>query len=388
MGLQLFLNTKYYFGKDCVQHNLSKEIKLLKPKCIMIMYGGGSIKINGIYNTVIKEIKKTKIEFIEHSGVQPNPIDTDTYNASIKGRKNKVDLIIAVGGGSVIDEAKVVSNLITNTQYKNVWKYMDNEGKVNKPAIPIISIITIAATGSENNNGSVITNSKTHDKWGVANQNRPIICFEDPTYTFSVSKWQTASGSFDIFSHLLEQYYDVNKHFEWTKQFIVANIKTLLKFIPIALKNPNDYQARANILWTSSWSLNSLAAFNTSGGDWKVHGLEHALSGRWNISHGAGLALITPVYIKYMCAHDKKFKALTVELSQALFNSNSINHFIKQIQNFIKLLNLPTKLTDFKEIKKVTKQDIDWLVGAFDRNTEGYHQLGVNIYNLLYKLEK
>ena len=145
MGLQLFLNTKYYFGKDCVQHNLSKEIKLLKPKCIMIMYGGGSIKINGIYNTIIKEIKKTKIKFIEHSGVQPNPIDTDTYNASIKGRKNKVDLIIAVGGGSVIDEAKVVSNLITNTQYKNVWKYMDNEGKVNKPAIPIISIITIAA---------------------------------------------------------------------------------------------------------------------------------------------------------------------------------------------------------------------------------------------------
>lgn len=388
MGLQLFLNTKYYFGKDCVQHNLSKEIKLLKPKCIMIMYGGGSIKINGIYNTIIKEIKKTKIKFIEHSGVQPNPIDTDTYNASIKGRKNKVDLIIAVGGGSVIDEAKVVSNLITNTQYKNVWKYMDNEGKVNNPAIPIISIITIAATGSENNNGSVITNSKTHDKWGVVNQNRPIVCFEDPTYTFSVSKWQTASGSFDIFSHLLEQYYDVNTHFEWTKQFIVANIKTLLKFVPIALKNPNDYQARANILWTSSWSLNSLAAFNTSGGDWKVHGLEHALSGRWNISHGVGLALITPIYIKYMCAHDKKFKALTVELSQVLFNSKSINHFIKQVQNFIKLLNLPTKLTDFKEIKKVTKQDIDWLVGAFDRNTEGYHQLGVNIYNLLYKLEK
>ena len=203
-----------------------------------------------------------------------------------------------------------------------------------------------------------------------------------------MSKWQTASGSFDIFSHLLEQYYDVNKHFEWTKQFIIANIKTLLKFVPVALKKPNDYEARANLLWTSSWSLNSLAAFNTSGGDWKVHGLEHALSGRWNISHGAGLALITPVYIKYMCSHDKKFKDLTIELSQALFNSKSIDHFIKQIQNFIKLLNLPTKLTNFKEINKVTKQDIDWLIGAFDRNTEGYHQLGVDIYKLLYKLEK
>ena len=106
------------------------------------MYGGGSIKINGIYNTIIKEIRKTKVKFIEHSGVQPNPIDIDTYKATSEGRKNKVDLIIAVGGGSVIDEAKVVSNLITNTQYKSAWKYMDNDGKVNKPAIPIFSIIT------------------------------------------------------------------------------------------------------------------------------------------------------------------------------------------------------------------------------------------------------
>lgn len=388
MESQLFLNTKYYFGRDCVKHNLSKEINLLRPKCIMLIYGGGSIKTNGIYNTIVQEIKKSRVKFVEHSGVQPNPIDTDTYKATIEGRKNKVDLIIAVGGGSVIDEAKVVSNLITNAQYKNVWKYMDNEGKVNKPAIPIFSIITIAATGSENNNGSVITNTKTHDKWGVGNQNRPIVCFEDPTYTFSVSKWQTASGSFDIFSHLLEQYYDIKTHFAWTKQFIIANIKILLKFVPIILKNPTDYEARANILWTSSWSLNSLAAFNTSGGDWKVHGLEHALSGRWDISHGAGLALITPVYIKYMCAHNKKFKDLTIELSQALFNNKSVDFFIKEIQKFIKLLKLPTKLTEFKEIKKVTKQDIDWLINAFDRNTEGFHQLGVDIYKLLYKYEK
>ena len=120
MESQLFLNTKYYFGRDCVKNNLSKEINLLRPKCIMLIYGGGSIKTNGIYDTIVKEIKKSRVKFIEHSGVQPNPIDTDTYKATIEGRKNKVDLIIAVGGGSVIDEAKVVSNLITNTQYNNV----------------------------------------------------------------------------------------------------------------------------------------------------------------------------------------------------------------------------------------------------------------------------
>ena len=383
MEVNFYLNTKYYFGKGCVKNNLSQEIKLLKPKCIMLIYGGGSIKTNGIYNTVINEIKKTKIKFIEHSGVQPNPIDIDTYKACIKARNNKVDLIVAVGGGSVIDEAKVVSNLITNKQYKNAWDYMDNDGKTKNQPIPVFSIITIAATGSENNYNSVITNSKTHDKWGVRNQNRPMVCFEDPTYTFSVSKWQTASGSFDIMSHLLEQYYDIKNHFEWTKQYIIANIKTLLKFVPIVLKQPNNYEARANILWTSSWALNGLGSINTCGGDWKVHGLEHALSGRWNISHGAGLALITPVYIRYMCNHDKRFKALTMELSQALFNNKSVDYFIKQIQNFIKLLGLPTKLTCFKEVKKVTKQDFEWLSAAFDRNTEGYHQLGVDIYKEL-----
>lgn len=383
MWSKFYLNTKYYFGKGCVKNNLSQEIKLFKPKCIMLIYGAGSIKTNGIYNTVVNEIKKIKVKYIEHYGVQPNPIDTDTYKATIKGRINKVDLIIAVGGGSVIDEAKVVSNLITNKQYKSVWEYMDKDGKIKNSPIPVISIVTIAATGSENNYNSVITNSKTHDKWGVKNQSRPVVCFEDPTYTFSVNKWQTASGVFDIMSHLLEQYYDTKNHFEWTKQYIIANIKTLLRFAPIVMKQPKNYEARANILWTSSWALNGLGAINTTCGDWKVHALEHALSGRWNVSHGAGLALITPVYISYMCAHDKKFKQLTIELSEILFSKKSVSYFINKIKSFIKLLDLPTKLTDFKEIKKVTKQDIEWLSVAFDRNINGFHKLGVDIYKKL-----
>jgi hypothetical protein len=119
MIAKLALKSKYYFGKDCVKQNLENEIKNLKPKCIMLIYGGGSIKRNGVYETVINEIRKAKVKFVEHTGVQPNPTDVDTYKATLLGRKNKVDLIIAVGGGSVIDEAKVVSNLITNTKYKN-----------------------------------------------------------------------------------------------------------------------------------------------------------------------------------------------------------------------------------------------------------------------------
>ena len=384
MSCEFYLNTKYYFGKNVVNNYLSKEIKNRRFKKIFLLYGGGSIKKNGIYDSLIKSFKKAKVEWIEHFGIKPNPVDIDTYNAALKGRKNKIDLIIAVGGGSVIDEAKVVAALITNTQYKSCWDYVRNRGKIitHKP-IPVFSIVTLAATGSENNYNSVITNSKTNDKWGLVNSERPIICFEDPTYTYSVNKWQTGSGAFDIFSHLLENYYSINQHFSWTKQYIIGNLKNVLKYAPIVLKHPNNYEARANLLWTSSFSLNGLSAINTDGGDWKVHGLEHAISGRWDVSHGAGLALITPIYIKYMAKKSKKFYQLSLELAKELFNVNTIPAYIKKIEQFIKLLGMPTKYTDFKQINEITPKDLNWLSQAFDKNTPGYHKLGVDIYKLI-----
>ncbi len=172
----LYINTKYHFGPNTVSLNLVNELKQRKYKKCLIMYGGGSIKKNGIYDTVIKCLKQAKLSYVEHTGVQPNPLDTDTDKAIKLGRKNKVDLIIAVGGGSVIDEAKVVAELIPNPIYKNTWGYVQDQSKLKNKAIDVFSIITIAATASENNYNSVITNEKTHDKWGVVNRNRPIVC--------------------------------------------------------------------------------------------------------------------------------------------------------------------------------------------------------------------
>lgn len=378
--------TRYYFGKNAIVDNLSTEIKKQKPHRILLMYGGGSIKKNGIYNTVVSEIKKTKIPFIEHSGIKPNPINTDADQAIALGRKNKVDLIIAVGGGSVIDEAKVVATGITNLNVKNCWSLMRNMKMAKNPPVSIFSVITIAATGSENNYGSVITNTKTHDKWGVQTPQRPIVCFEDPTYTFSVSPWQTSSGIFDIFSHLLEQFYDIHENFDWTKQYLIANMKIILRYYKKVLKYPNDYDARANILWTSSWALNGMGEFNTSGGDWAVHGLEHALSGKYDVSHGAGLALITPTYIEEMANRYEAFRILTLELAQELFGVHSVKQFLKELNRFIKDLGLPAKYSDFKEIGKITQTDIDELIQIFDRElSNNLHQLGVTIFNKIPK---
>ena len=384
MAEKLFINTKYYFGKDAIVDNLSNEIKEHKVKTLFFLYGSSSIKKNGIYDAIMNELKKTKVKVVEHSGIQPNPLASDCDKAILKGKKNKVDLILAVGGGSVIDEAKVVSTCIANPSIKKAWDLLDAEKAPSKKHIPIFSVITIAATGSESNFGAVITNNVTKDKWAVQTEVRPCVCFEDPTYTFTVSEWQTGSGIFDIFSHLLEQYYDMSYDFSWTKEYIIANLKTLLKFAKIAMKYPKDYRARANILWTSTWALNDLASFNLMG-DWNVHGMEHALSAIYNVSHGAGLALITPTYIEYMCSQYEAFRVMTLELGKELFGVNSVKKFLRHLIAFIKMLKMPTKYSDFKEIGKVGEKEINALCQTFDRNTTGKHEIGVKVFNRIPK---
>ncbi|MDR0985666.1 MAG: iron-containing alcohol dehydrogenase [Mycoplasmataceae bacterium] len=360
------LNTKYIFGKDVVTQHLQEELSSRKIKTIMLVYGGGSIKKNGLYQEIINVCKKSKVKVIEHSGIEPNPRDVGIYQASITARKNKVQLIIAAGGGSVIDACKVIGILATNPQYKNAWDYVVNQSKVVKPSIPLFSIVTLAATGSESNAGSVITNAKTHYKRGTnVPSGRPIVAFEDPKYTLTLSWWQTACGIFDIFSHLCESYFDVNQTFEWTKQYILANMRVLVDCAKILKKNNQDYDARANLLWTSSWALNDLNAFHTNGGDWTTHKLEHAVSGLWDVPHGAGLALLTPNYLKYMCKHNKTFIKYCLEIGKDVFKVNTLEQFFKSLISFIKLLGLPQKFTDFDVIKSVSNKDIEWLVNHF-----------------------
>ena len=168
MPSQFYLNTKYYFGVGVVKESLASEIQHIKAKKLLLLYGGGSIKKNGIYDTVINAIKASKVDYIELDGVQPNPIDTHTMEAVNICRKERVDLILAVGGGSVIDEAKVVANIATNHNYRDVWSYMNDEAaNAKNDPLPVFAVIIIAATASENNYGAVITNTKTKDKWGV-----------------------------------------------------------------------------------------------------------------------------------------------------------------------------------------------------------------------------
>jgi alcohol dehydrogenase YqhD (iron-dependent ADH family) len=209
MSYQLQIIPKYYFGENIVNEHLAQELKEHSVKTVLLAYGGGSIKHNGLYDEIVKACKQAKVKLIEHSGIEPNPRDIGVYQAALTCRKHKVDLIIAAGGGSVIDAAKVIGIVATNPQYKDAWSYVMNNKRTTKPSIPLFSVITLAATGSESNGGSVITNAKSHYKMPVGTPSAiPLVCFEDPKYTMTLSWWQTACGIFDIFSHLLEQYYD------------------------------------------------------------------------------------------------------------------------------------------------------------------------------------
>ncbi|MDR0545788.1 MAG: iron-containing alcohol dehydrogenase [Mycoplasmataceae bacterium] len=363
----LQLPAKYFFGKNILNNNLATFLKQIKAKKVCLLYGKGSIKKNGVYDKVYHECKKAKITCVEFSGIEPNPRNLTIDKAIAFVKQTKVDVIIAAGGGSVIDASKVIAALATNPQYKDCWSYIQDPSKLTKPPLKIISIITLAATGSENNGGSVITNAQTQIKTSVGNNDCiPIGCFEDPTYTTTAPWYQICSGIFDIFSHLLEQYFDEKSLFAWTKQYIFANLKTLLAQTKILVKDHKNYDALANILWTSSWALNSLANFNNGQQTgWLCHRMEHAISGKWDVAHGMGLALVTPIFLKYMTSKNKRYRDLTLDLAKEVFEVNTLPLFFKKLIEFINDLSAPKKLTDFDLIKSVNKDDIKWLFNHY-----------------------
>ncbi|MGL4647605.1 MAG: iron-containing alcohol dehydrogenase [Mycoplasmoidaceae bacterium] len=360
MSNKFELKTRFYFGKEAIM-NIRDEIINGNYKRIMMIYGGGSIKKNGIYASLIEILKSCNVYVIEFAGMQANPRDTDIYKASVLARHDSIDLIIAVGGGSTIDASKVVGILAKNPNYTSAWAYVQDPTKIKRTSIPIFSIITLAGTGSENNSGSVVTNELTKEKFPVFTESAiPIVTIEDPEYTMTVNKWQTASGIFDCFSHLLEQYYG-RETFTWTKEIIFANLRVLLKYAEQAVRNPIDYDARANILWTTSMSLNGMTSFESES-DWNVHYLEHAISAKWDVTHGAGLALLTPTYIKLRSETEEWFKKKTLLIAKEIFHLNSVDEFAKYLEGWIKKIGLPTKWTDFPEIKDVSDDDINEMI--------------------------
>ncbi len=270
---------------------------------VLLVYGGGSIKKNGIYDDAIKGLEACKV--IELNGIEPNPkIDKIREGAKLC-KENNIDVVVAIGGGSVIDSSKMIA---AGAFYEgDPWDMVLDSKKIGK-VLPIIAILTISATGSESNKNAVISNMETNEKLGTSSKEfipRAAIC--DPTYLYSLPAMQTAAGTADIMSHVFEQYFRKDTGAYLTQSFCESILKTCIKYCPVALQEPDNYEARANLMWASTTALNSLMSCGTSGA-WTCHPIEHELSAYYDITHGVGLAIITPRWMRYILNKDTVLK--------------------------------------------------------------------------------
>ncbi len=287
--------TDIYFGKGQINH-LGKKISEIAKK-VLLVYGGGSIKKIGLYDEVIQQLKQADVEVYELAGVEPNPrIQTVRKGVDIC-KKEGIEAVLAVGGGSTIDCAKVIA---AGTCYDgDAWDLVLDSDKITK-TLPIVSVLTLAATGSEMDGFAVISDMEKNEKWGTGNDiTKPVFSIMDPQYTYSVSKYQTAAGSSDIMSHTFENYFNNTKGAYLQARLAEGILKTVIKYTPIALEQPDNYEARANLMWASSLAINGLISYGESTA-WTVHPMEHELSAYYDITHGAGLALLTPYWMEYI----------------------------------------------------------------------------------------
>jgi alcohol dehydrogenase YqhD (iron-dependent ADH family) len=286
--------TRVYFGENQFE-NLGKEVRQY-GKRVLLTYGGGSIKKIGLYDTVLAELQKAGLEVYELSGIEPNPrVDSVREGAKICKEK-QIDVLLAVGGGSTIDATKWIA--AGACVEHDPWEFFSKWAPVEK-ALPIVTVLTLSATGSEMDAGGVISNPGTKDKIGrIHPLLQPKVSFLDPTMTYTVSKYQTACGSADILSHIMEVYFNMNQDLYMLDCFMEGLMKTVIKYTPIALEQPDNYEARANLMWTSSWAINGFV----DGGKeqaWSCHPMEHELSAIYDITHGLGLAILTPRWLEY-----------------------------------------------------------------------------------------
>ncbi|MDU3687459.1 MAG: iron-containing alcohol dehydrogenase [Anaerococcus hydrogenalis] len=287
--------TKIHFGKDALDF-VGEEVKKYSNK-VLLTYGGGSIKKNGVYDKVVKELKNSGVEIFELSGIEPNPrIDSVRKGVEII-KENNIGAILAVGGGSTIDASKFMA--AGACADFDPWEFISKK-KPMSPAIPLLSVLTMAATGSEMDNGGVITNPETKEKLSSGHPDtRPKVSFLNPEITYSVSKYQTACGSSDILSHIFENYFNQDESMYMLDRMMESLMKTVIKYGPIAVKDPNNYEARANLMWASSWAINGFVS-SSSKSEWTVHPIEHELSAFYDITHGLGLAILTPRWMEYV----------------------------------------------------------------------------------------
>lgn len=307
--------TRLIFGKDSIK-NLP-DVLSVYGKRVLLTYGGGSIKKIGLYDKVKELLKDFTVT--ELSGIEPNPKYSTSVLDGVKlCKENNIDVVLAVGGGSVLDCSKAIC---AGAKYDGEpWDLITYKVET-KAALPLVDIITLAATGSEYDSGAVISRTETNDKVGYINEHLfPAVSILDPEYTFSVSKKQTAAGAADAINHIMEQYFCA-EHSALTDGMCESAIKSLIENAHIALKEPENYQARGEFMVDCSLACNGILSIGNSYSGWPCHGMEHALSAYYDITHGEGLAILTPRWMKHILSD--KTRERFVKFGKNIFGIDS-----------------------------------------------------------------
>lgn len=338
-------STKIYFGKGCVMEYLTC-LSGHYGKNVMLCYGGGSIKKNGIYDDVMENLKKAGKNIIEFSGIMANPTYAKVLEGAKLARENKADFILGVGGGSVIDCCKAIAMAAV---YKgDIWTdFWARPGIIDFEPLPLGVIVTVAGTGSEMNGGAVITNEEMKIKTGRDYPKcNPKFALMDPTYTYSVPEKQMVSGAFDILSHIMETYFSVPDEDNIAEALmcsVISNLRT-------AMENPRDYTARSNLMWAAAMAENRIIKLGKRT-DFQCHQMEHQLGAYTDCNHGAGLAVLQPVYYRHICKDGiSKFRRFALNVWNISPDGKSDEELayagVEALADFIREIGLPVTLRE------------------------------------------
>lgn len=338
--------TKIIFGKKTIP-SIGPETLQWGNKCLLV-YGGGSIKKNGVYDQVTSSLKESGLEIFEHSGIKSNPLLSDVQDGIAKVKAHNIDVVVAVGGGSVLDSSKAIcAGAVVN---HDVWKFFTGKKSI-KNTLPMTAVLTLAASGSEMNSGMVITHDETREKFGFGNKRLfPKVSILDPETTYSVPGDYTAYGAIDAISHVLEYYMTTEDPATPVQDRLMEGLITnAMISCDRCLANPNDYNARADLMWTATLALNGLTGAGLGKVAFPMHMIEHSLSALYNVPHGAGLSVIIPGWLRWRSIQDA---SKIIQLGSNIFNFelrglDPVAHTtIKILENWFTRVNSPIRLAE------------------------------------------
>ena len=345
------------FGKD-KEKQIGQHLKNNNINKVLITFGSDRIKHSGLFDTVVASLKDHDISFVEFGGIISNPILSTIYDGIKFAKENRVDAILSVGGGSVLDSSKAIA---AGVKYESdVWDFFCGKEKINA-ALPIFSIMTLAATGSEMNNGAVVTNEKTRQKWAIASVHTfPKVSIINPELMQSVSKDYLVYSASDIIAHTIEVYFTAKLQPEISSRIVESIIKTVMTTTEILISEPDNYDARAEFAWASSLALNGLTKAGAMGYQYPNHMIEHSLSAIYNVPHGAGLSVVMPAWMKwYYNNNTKQFERFAREV----FGKDSALQGIEAFEAWLNKIGTPTRLKQLN----IPTDDINELVdNVFD----------------------